>query len=128
MWLKKFVTFDIFRITNKYTLLTFRLRCFPFLIRNVSPCYTSKYIEVNYNWFNFSSIFFRTYIFKSLCGSAIYYAICTVDVFLPIRFNPLYWIIQLAISFNVRSFLSVTPFCCDVYGTMCFIWMPRVVQ
>jgi hypothetical protein len=43
MWLKKSITFDIFRITNKYTLFTF----------NNQQIYT----EENYIWFNFSPLF-----------------------------------------------------------------------
>jgi hypothetical protein len=37
------LAFYFFITTKKYTLLTLRLQCFPFLIRNVSPCYTTKY-------------------------------------------------------------------------------------
>jgi hypothetical protein len=84
MWLKKSITFDIFIITNKYTLLNFRLQCFPFLIRNVSPCYITKYMQVTYIRLNFSPCFFQCYIFKRLCGSVIYYVIIIVDGFCPL--------------------------------------------
>jgi hypothetical protein len=73
------VAFDIFKISNKNELLTFRMQCFPFLIRNVSPCHTTKYIEVAYIWLNFFPCFFWCYNFQILCGSVIYYVICTVD-------------------------------------------------
>ena len=46
MWLKNSITFYIFRISNKYALFTFRLQCFSFFIRNVSPCFTTKHTKV----------------------------------------------------------------------------------
>ena len=61
MWLKKSITFYIFRISNKYALFTFRLQCFPFSIQNVSPCFTTKHTKVTYIWFNFTPCFFRCY-------------------------------------------------------------------
>ena len=48
------------------------------------PMLYCQITEVTYIWFNFSPSFFRCYIFKSLCGSVIYYVIFTVDYFFPI--------------------------------------------
>ena len=84
MWLKKSITFYIFKISNKYVLFTFRLQCFSFFIRNVSPCFTTKHMEVTYIWFNFNPCFFRCYTLSNFSGCVINYLICTIYGIIPI--------------------------------------------
>ena len=53
-----------------------------------------------------------------------------VNGFCPKKLKPipLDWSIQLAIYFKVWFFLSNTPFCSGVYGTICCNLMPCLVQ